>query len=342
MERDDLIGKIIEIAGDYRKGEIVEFDYDHVSKWINQFSTSEQGKNIILHEVGHMLEKNYISREDAKSNLSKMFGAMKKDSAGGCDICDVNFLRTQPPGKSQSEILLIADELLQEVRGIKTHDCGGSKVYLYLDDAVYSGSKWRYDIEKSEQLMEAPNGITIVSFHFDLYSGGYGYSKGIIDKMLIKKGAVIKPFRIRSYNNERFGGKELDILWPTFVNGNKDINTYVASANASALAKNWSLRRMFRETEAVSGNVFTSPTNQHLVEQAFLSVGSKLFCAAAKPAPSMRPMGFEVIGTIGFGTPIVTWRNIANNCPLALWYGDPAYDASHPLGMWYPLFPRKV
>jgi hypothetical protein len=78
------------------------------------------------------------------------------------------------------------------------------------------------------------------------------------------------------------------------------------------------------------------------VEQAFLAVGAKLFCVAQNPAPSVRPMGFEVIGTIGFGTPIVTWRNIANNCPLALWYGDLSYGPGHPLGMWYPLFPRKM
>ena len=38
----------------------------------------------------------------------------------------------------------------------------------------------------------------------------------------------------------------------------------------------------------------------------------------------------------------ITYRNIANSCPLALWYGDEAYRPPHPLGRWYPLFPRKT
>ena len=47
---------------------------------------------------------------------------------------------------------------------------------------------------------------------------------------------------------------------------------------------------------------------------------------------SARPLGFSLLKTLGFGATVVTHRNCPNNCPLALWAGDP----------WYPLFRRKT
>lgn len=342
MNRPDLINEILKIAGGYREGEIPVFDSAHVERWINQFPVSEEHKNVILREVGNMLENFYISREKAKENLLIMLKEMKKERAGGCDITDVNFLRTQAAGKSQHEMLLIADELIQDARGVTTKDCGGSKIFLYLDDALYSGNKFRYDITNSAQLAEAENGITLVSYHFGLYNAGFDYASDYVRRVMAQKGGVLKAFRKDALNNNRFGKEELDILWPTYVAGNNNIDQFFNHVLVCCRNKGWNLRPMFRIDQVVSSKLFTSPINQHIVEQAFLAVGAGLFCVANNPAQSMRPIGFEAIATIGFGTPIITWRNIANNCPLALWYGDPAFGPNHPLGMWYPLFPRKI
>jgi len=342
MKRAELIERIVQIAGDYRKGEIAAFDAKHVEKWVEQFPLSREHQNVILLEVGHMLANFYISRDIAKGNLTRLFKSMSTEQMGNCSIKDVNFLRTQEAGKSQHEILLLADELLQEMHGTETQNCGGSKIFLYLDDCLYSGSKWRWDIKKSAQLAEAKNGATIVSYHFDIYNGGYQYSKKEIDTYLSKKGAIIKPFRSVHCNSDRFGKNDLDIIWPKYVAGSSQVDEFVKRSNEYCKSVNWTPRSLFRTKEIVSRNVFTSSVSQQIVEQAFLAVGAKMFCAAQNPAPSVRPMGFEKIATIGFGTPIVTWRNIANNCPLALWYGDPSLGCNHPLGMWYPLFPRKI
>ena len=56
----------------------------------------------------------------------------------------------------------------------------------------------------------------------------------------------------------------------------------------------------------------------------------------------MRPMGYEYLESLGFGSVFITYRNIANNCPLVLWWGDTTYSPNHPFSSWYPLFPRKV
>ena len=47
---------------------------------------------------------------------------------------------------------------------------------------------------------------------------------------------------------------------------------------------------------------------------------------------TIRPLGATLLKTFGFGSTIVTFRNCANNCPPALWAGDP----------WIPLFPRST
>ena len=53
-------------------------------------------------------------------------------------------------------------------------------------------------------------------------------------------------------------------------------------------------------------------------------------------------MGYEYLESFGFGATFISYRNIANNCPLALWWGDPDAPASHPFSKWYPLFSHKA
>lgn len=343
MEQADLIGKIVEIAGNYRKGEIVRFDEKHVERWIGQFEVSEKDKTVILNEVAHMLGNFYFSRENAKTWLTRLFEVMKEERAAGCSIRNVNFLRTQEAGKSQYDLLLIADEILQERMGISTRDCGGSNIFLYIDDCVYSGNKWRYDIKNSSQLAGASQGLRLITYHFALHSKGFTYAKPFVEYEATRRGGVLKPFRREWLLNDREADETMDVIWPTYEKGNKFVDKFVSYSNAQNAMRGWMSRPLFRKNQRVSEKIFTCVENQHIVEQAFLRVGAKLFGAALNPAKSMRPMGFEVISTIGFGTPIVTWRNIPNNAPLALWYGDPAsYGPNHPLGMWYPLFPRKA
>lgn len=53
------------------------------------------------------------------------------------------------------------------------------------------------------------------------------------------------------------------------------------------------------------------------------------------------PIDYDFFDSLGFGAMFITYRNIANNCPLALWWGAPNSPEDHPFSKWYPLFPRK-
>jgi len=70
--------------------------------------------------------------------------------------------------------------------------------------------------------------------------------------------------------------------------------------------------------------------------------GVKILDMCASPDKDLHPLGYSKLVGLGFGSMIVTFRNCPNNCPLALWWGDPNAKASSPLSRWYPLFWRKT
>jgi hypothetical protein len=76
-----------------------------------------------------------------------------------------------------------------------------------------------------------------------------------------------------------------------------------------------------------------------LIERELLMAGVRIRAGCQNPKKVMRPLGFGHFG-LGFGATIVTYRNCPNNCPLALWWGDP--DATSGPFHWYPLLPRKT
>jgi hypothetical protein len=131
-------------------------------------------------------------------------------------------------------------------------------------------------------------------------------------------------------------------LWP------KEIDDSLVIGYAEKISAEMNRQRgfkpvLFRPPSLAEDNLFSSVENRDLVEAVFLRAGTDLVLAAANPAPSMRPLGFEALTSLGFGAMFATYRNIANNCPLVLWYGDPDnYPKGHPLSRWLPLLPRKI
>lgn len=80
-------------------------------------------------------------------------------------------------------------------------------------------------------------------------------------------------------------------------------------------------------------NIFSSENGRQLLEKELLLAGVRIRSFCANPSQSMRPLGFGSFN-IGFGSTIVTYRNCPNNCPLALWWGDPNASPYHPFNHW--------
>ena len=106
-----------------------------------------------------------------------------------------------------------------------------------------------------------------------------------------------------------------------------------ADAAVQAYAQGLKYAPVLRPGNDVGKNkFFSSDVGRNLLEQELLKTG----CAIRSICPNLnqyqRPLGNMVLQTFGFGSLIVTFRNCANNCPLAFWVDSP----------WYPLFPRKT
>ncbi len=142
--------------------------------------------------------------------------------------------------------------------------------------------------------------------------------------------------------NARSFGKSIEVLWPQKGLADPIVESYVANLYTPA-GRKIEASELFRSTTDMGAEkLFSSLENRRVIENAFLSKGIQLVKAGQNPAPSIRPLGFMKLISLGFGTFFVTYRNISNNCPLVLWWGDPSYPPTHPLGKWYPLFPRRT
>lgn len=342
LSYEGAIQSIIGTAGNYRRGEIGAFDFAHVQRWVEQFQVTDEARLIILNEMNDLLGRFgfFISKKMAKDCLKQFFKSIK-GSLPGKDIRNVNFIRNQPIGKSQSDLLILVDNILNKKYGVTTADCGGSDVYLYIDDAIYSGSKFRYDMR--DWLKNAPAGINLITYHLVYHLQGYEYAGSHVQSCVNAKTGTFSPWRSYVIPNCRRDISPVKFFWPRYLEGSEQVDAYARVVTQQREAHNVPCYDIFRGVNVrVSPGLFSSPRNQDIVEQAFLRVGAQLYFAAHSPGKNMRPMGFDSLSSLGFGSPIITYRNTANNCPLALWYGDPDnYGPDHPFGQWYPLFKRK-
>jgi len=78
--------------------------------------------------------------------------------------------------------------------------------------------------------------------------------------------------------------------------------------------------------------VFSGEAGRAVLERVLLKAGVRIRSMCPYLKETARPLGYSFLKTLGFGATVVTYRNCPNNCPLALWAGQP----------WYPLFRRNT
>lgn len=317
-ERSDLLASVASTIRDYRAGEIPEPNPDHVERWISQFDAAVQVP--MLRELDFVFQRTYVSRSRAQQLLS----AIAKDYP--CDFWrDAHILNIQQDGYSQAEMRELLLPILREQcgPGIGYQGSPGGE-FIYLDDAIFTGNRVIQDLTRwtSEA---APAKATLHIMTFALYRGGEYWidqnaARWKSGKEIDYSYLVIDRF---DFENRRYRRNQSDVLWPT-----AEIYS----------AEGFEPRYPVRD----SSRGFSSEEGRRLLEREFLNAGIKIQGFAQNPNPVLKPLGFYRFNP-GFGALFVTWRNCPNNCPLALWYGEPErYPPSHPLGRWYPLFSRKA
>jgi len=334
-KRSELLESISETIADYREGEIRRPTPEHVDRWINQFDDEVQKP--MLAELDHVLKYTYFSRQNVKDFLAAQ---VKNEKLGGDDSCsfwrDVEFLRIQGGGNSQREMLAMFDGILEEECGVKTADCGETPIaYLYLDDAIFTGSRVGGDL--SDWIRNAAPIISKVHILvIATYTLGEWQAMDRLKKEAVSAGKAIDfhCWRAASFENRKSCRNTSEVLWPATLPDDEAMKAYIKEEKKFPFEHRQSGGKLKHE-------IFSSEEGRQLFERELLLAGIRIRGLCENPRRAMRPLGFSAFG-LGFGSTIVTFRNCPNNCPLALWWGDPDAPASSPLSKWYPLFPRKT
>lgn len=331
--RDELLASIANTIKDYRAGEIAEPTPEHVDRWVHQFRVEVQVP--LLAELNHVLACTYFSKQFVTEFFARQ---VQHKPIVGDDPCafwrNANFLNIQQHGHSQRDILALFEESLEAHCGLVLADCGSDGgPFFYLDDVLFSGGRIGNDLKawiRNKAPLKAKVQILVIGTH-DL--GEWQCKKGLNEEAT-KAGKTItfEIWRAFHFENRKKYKDQSEVLWPACIPADAALSAYMAEE-----------KRFPFEPRTAGGtlinNVFSSEDGRQLIEREMLLAGVRIRAGCLNPKQVIRPLGFSPFG-LGFGSTVVTYRNCPNNCPLALWWGDP--DATSGPFHWYPLLPRKT
>lgn len=333
-QMDALIGQLLLIAGDYRQDDPERrLTRERAENWLSQFPSAE--RNDILSETVNLVGHAYVSRGMATNLLKKV---LRKDLFGGSTIhshCKTELARTgwlvtQPESSSQADLLRLLDEVLDDsFRGLaRTHGDHQAARYVLLDDALFTGITVRdgllADHHGRPVIDWTPTDAEIWVVVPACFKEGWAYAKQRVNPHL--QGRRLER---HCHGDLEFSGREgsaHDVLWPTEIAirglANSAVNAYVAEEQA-ALTEKRPGRSIFREgARASDAGMFSSVQRRDLIEARFLEAGVRIRAERDHELRADdRPLGFEKLKGLGFGAPVITYRNAPNNAPLVLHEG---------------------
>ena len=330
-ERSNLLESISTTIKDYRSGEVPESTPDHVERWVKQFDTDAQIH--ILREIDHIFKTTYYS----KAHFLTFFDEHINKKSDPYDFWRrANILEIQKKGNSQREILNLFDKVLKKQIGISFREMPPSDgPCVYIDDALFTGARIKDDllpwIEKYDQ--------DIVNLHI-LVIAVHRLGKWHCGESLKKKARSSgKNLRFKFWSSNEFENRiryssHSDVLWPVDIPDDVALKKYLEGGDPFPFVP--------RKDDGFPFSIFSSEGGRQVLERQFLNAGVKIRSSCSQNLKKFwRPLGFSHFG-LGFGSMVVTFRNCPNNCPLALWWGDPKATPGNIMSKWYPLFQRKI
>lgn len=330
-ERDSLIISVANEIISYREGEIPKPTPEHVDRWLRQFTPDQQLP--FIREFDHVIKKTFIDQRAVKAFLASLVTNNKLVGDNPRVYwSSANFLNIQKNGQSQKEMLELLSNCLEEECSLSLDDCGDEGGdFIYLDDAMFSGNRVGNDLELWIA-SDAPQLATVNIIVAVLHSSGSYLSDKRLKSAITQSGKqiTVKYWRALEIENRKWFKNSSGVLWPTAVPNVPAVQAYMALPFKYPFEP--------RQPSGSHSEPFSSEAGRQVLEREFLIAGAKIRALSENPKQSMRPLGFSPFG-LGFGSMIVTYRNCPNNCPLAMWWGDP--EATSGALHWYPLLPRE-
>jgi hypothetical protein len=331
-ERDDLTALIAKRIKTYRAGAIARPEAAHVDRWASQFTPANQLP--FLREFNHVIGQTFVTEKNVGDFLQNLITNAKLVGPDPADYWSrAHLLDIQRNGKSQEEMRKVFAARLRDSVGLDLDDCGKrGGDYIYLDDVMFSGNRVGSDLEQWIA-NDAPKKAKVHIIVAVLHAGGEYLAMRKLSGVVKASGKdiVIEYWRARTIENRKAYKNDSGVLWPVTVPTAPEVQAYMALPS-----------RFPFEPRRVTGTVvapFSSEQGRQILETEFLIAGAKIRSKSDNPKASMRPLGFSPFG-VGFGSMITTYRNCPNNCPLAMWWGDPTATFG-PLH-WYPLLQRDT
>lgn len=318
-ERENLLTSIAGTIKDYRGGEFAVHPVaKHVDQWIAQFDLEVQVP--MLRELNHVFQRTYVPQFAMREFLTYIADGPSLEFWQSVHICNIQKL-----GRSQSEIKSLFDVILAQKYGHSIeHRESTDGDLVYFDDAVFTGDHVIRDLKEI---------IEKISKKIQLYIIVFASHTSAEHRIKTTFTRINNRINVNVHSKWRFENRK---TW--HKTWHKTTNELVPTdvLRPSEIGK--------RDHSARTSPFFSCVEGRELLEEQFLKAGEKIRGFAANPDPNLKPLGYSNLEP-GFGSLFVTYRNCPNNCPLALWYGDPSHQASnpfHPFSRWYPLFLRRT
>jgi hypothetical protein len=331
-ERDDLLASVADTIKTYRTDELAQPTPEHVERWLSQFTPANQLP--FLREFDHVLKQTFITKNTVEEFLQ---GLLINEKLTGDNPAaywqTAHFLNIQQNGQSQKEMRNLFAKCLYDGYGFELDKCGkDGGDYIYLDDVIFSGNRVGNDL-KQWIIDKAPQTAKVHVIVAAIHAGSY-FAKGKIEETIKKSGKKIKIsyWRVFEIENRKYYKNSSGVLWPTAIPNVAEVQAYIRT-----LPPKYPF--VARQAGGAVVAPFSSEQGRQVLESEFLIAGAKIISLSENPTASMRPLGFSPFG-VGFGSMIATYRNCPNNCPLALWWGNP--EATSGALHWYPLLQRKT
>ena len=325
---EDPVTTLTEILGDYRRHDGFQITSDHIIRWSSQFP--EDDRPVLLRELAYTYGKTYISRSTAEQFVGALMTNPKLAGSEPDKFWrNINILGIQRGGSSQRDLLDILDAQLNSNFGFGKSSNDSSDVHLYLDDGIYSGNRVHFDFQPWLENHKGKRGdvhVVVLAQH----THGQYYAAQKIQEYQRQFGTQFKFhwWRCVELEDRRSCMNRSDVLRPTEL---------PQTPGAIAYAKRLSDQGYPVQFRAVlnppyQSEYFSGEAGRQALERIFLEVGARTLAMCPNFSERIRPYGFNILRTLGFGSLIATYRNCPNTAPVALWANDP----------WHPLLPRKT
>ena len=203
MNDQSYIEGIATIIQNYRRTELTKpLDAAHVERWVGQFAPDE--RSIVLAETFHALTRYYFKEERIHNFLERVLERITADN--------VVFASIQEKGHSQKLIYeYIASKGNFTFQSEEFTDT--SKLYVYIDDGLYSGGRAKEDVGKLIGLL--PQGAHLQVYYMIAFSNGFEYWSNRLSQEAAGKGICAEFFCENKYINDRIKKLEkYEFLWP--------------------------------------------------------------------------------------------------------------------------------